>query len=714
MKRHVKITFLSLSVYLLLTGCGSDRAGEVNTSAVAGVVEYIDSDCDGILDTVDADVNGDGVIDNGVDQDADGIKDSADSDLNGDGIVDNNASDSDGDGVIDTYDPDDDNDGLADSVDINVKNHDSDGDGIPDGVDSDIDGNDSDGDGIKDSADVDVDGDGVFDNGIDSDGDGINNTEDTIDDRIDSDNDGLSDAVDPNDNNTDIDDDGIMDGADVDVNGDAIADNGIDSDGDGINNLNDLDDDNDGLLDTEDPSPLEFDADGDGIPDGADADINGDGTNDNGEDSDNDGINDRSDVDVNGDGIEDNGIDSDGDGINNLNDLDDDNDGLTDVEEESRGTDPLLPDSDGDGKADLEEGVLDTDGDNTIDALESNTTDTDNDGVVDERDQDNNNPKNDSDGDGQANIKELECSEGNPLDATKLCEWLTQTPDALVLASSNFIYVPGGFDVDGDGIEESGFWTSAYQARDKGVEISELNVINLVDNYQTFIQENFRLLNSNEEIAYYQTDKLSESLNGKYLDFPNEPTTPRESSLPPYLALVSLKQFEIRDASNNLVAQNFKFLSQKQYVHIMKLLEADLSSGGDGQTLKNNLLGIDVNIPLGGYGTKIYEFGEGNKEYLSNLLLLTDANNTVKFVPDDIESWWEVDIDRIRYHSGSEYGANSILDVGMGVGIYKDNYAVTVRGGSVLDLLQGTAGVESDLETGTTGIGFRGATSYLE
>ncbi|HHD82148.1 MAG TPA: hypothetical protein ENK94_03050 [Campylobacterales bacterium] len=322
-------------------------------------------------------------------------------------------------------------------------------------------------------------------------------------------------------------------------------------------------------------------------------------------------------------------------------------------------------------------------------------------------------PKNDSDGDGQANIKELSCAEGDPLDAAKRCQWLSETPEGLAFASSDFVYIPGGFDVDGDGVEEKGFWTSSYQARARKIEISEFSIINIVGNYRAFIQNNFTLLNSSETIKYYQTDELTESLKGQHLTFSEVASTPRESALAPYLALASLKQFEIRDASNNVVAQDFKFLSLKQYMQITKLLEADLKSGGDGKTIRNNLLGIDVNIPLGSHGTKVYEFAAGKKEYLSELLWLVDENSVVKFFLDDIDSWWGVDMDHVAYHHETQYGANATIDVGMGVGIFKDNYAVMVRGGNVLDLYQGTTGVDSDIDNQDNGIGFRAATAYL-
>ena len=100
-------------------------------------------------------------------------------------------------------------------------------------------------------------------------------------------------------------------------------------------------------------------------------------------------------------------VDTDGDGEIDAVDTDDDNDGVLDTDEATNGTDPLNPDTDGDGKDDGAEGTTDTDGDGKIDALESSIEDADSDGVPDERDAEDANPNNDTDGDTYGNADEV-------------------------------------------------------------------------------------------------------------------------------------------------------------------------------------------------------------------------------------------------------------------------------------------------------------------
>lgn len=379
------------------------------------------------------------------------------------------------------------------------------------------------------------------------------------------------------------------------------------------------------------------------------------------------------------------------------------------------GTDPLNPDSDGDGKGDKEESGQDRDNDGINDALDSSKTDSDGDGVVDESDSDNNDPTNDSDGDGQANLKELACEEGDPLDKTKRCEWLLESDESLIKLSLGFIYVPGGFDVDGDGKDESGFWVSQYQGRGSGEQLSITQTINTVKSYSSFISSNFTLLNSTQAIQGYMTDQLSDTLKAVGLNFTQTKAQSgsRITTLPPYLAVASLLNYKVYDNDHNLIDTTVHLMNNKQYVQIKKLLDADKNSGGDGTKLRNGLLGVDIELPVGTYETRIFEFGNDHKEYLNNLIWLVDSEGTVKFSMDDIQDWWGVDMDSIGYNNGvGGYGANSTIDVGMGAGRNKDHYGVMSRAGINLDLFQGTAGINSDTPDTENGIGFRGVFIY--
>lgn len=109
--------------------------------------------------------------------------------------------------------------------------------------------------------------------------------------------------------------------------------------------------------------------------------------------------------------------DNDLDNIGDAIDTDDDNDGITDIEEQNNNTDSLNNDSDSDGINDGTEGIVDTDDDGIIDALESAIIDVDNDGVFDQQDAENVNPNNDSDNDSFSNADEI-LNETDPLNSS--------------------------------------------------------------------------------------------------------------------------------------------------------------------------------------------------------------------------------------------------------------------------------------------------------
>jgi hypothetical protein len=258
----------------------------------------VDADDDGIPDLVEAgktDSDGNGTIDGYSDADGDGYSDNVDpnddgvagidageanqpvvktTDSGSDGLTDNwtdgsgNPYDTDGDGWVDHLDIDSDDDGMTDNTEGQTTGGhklpagtDTDGDGLDDSYDTDDGGyrvnpTDTDKDGTPDYIDTDSDDDGESDSieSYDTDNDG---TADTSPTAADIDNDGLDDgyddnigSVDPTDGNekayTFPDDDPGQAGGQPDW-----RDAGeLDTDGDGIPDIDDIDDDNDGIMDT--------------------------------------------------------------------------------------------------------------------------------------------------------------------------------------------------------------------------------------------------------------------------------------------------------------------------------------------------------------------------------------------------------------------------------------------------------------------------------
>ncbi len=388
------------------------------------------------------------------------------------------ASDTDGDGLCDGVDPDGDGDSFEDLVDCAP----FDAAIFPgaaescDDTDSDCDGSlvdefaDTDADSEPDCTDLDDDGDGYPDavdcapldavvhplaaescDATDSDCDG-----DLVDGFDDTDGDGTPDCVDDDDDDDGLSDDdeaaGGTDPLDPDSDGDGLSDG--EEAAAGSDPLND-DDDGDGVPTAEEPTG---DTDGDGLPDFLDPDADGDGYPDGDEgtgDADGDGTPDYLDEDADGNGTLDYAEpagDSDGDGIPDYLDLDEDDgpdadpdgDGLSNVGEDDAGTDPLDPDSDGDGSEDGVDCAPRADAVFPGAAVACDGVDDDCDGLVpaDEAD---------DDGDGQR-ICAGDCDDADPLTfdgAPELCDETDNDCDGDT--DEDFEVADWYPDADGDG-----------------------------------------------------------------------------------------------------------------------------------------------------------------------------------------------------------------------------------------------------------------------
>jgi len=514
----------------------------------------------------------------------------------------------------------------------------------------------------------------------------------------------------------------------------------------GVLGVVESDNDGDGISDSDEiniygTNPENNDTDGDGLLDGEE--INSYETNATNPDTDGDGLNDGSEIDTY---------------RTNPTNSDTDNDGLNDaLEVHTYGTNPNNPDTDGDCLLDSFEILnyetnatnVDTDGDTVNDGIEIYAYEGDElnvsclttpetlahgynhqpakDGiptpasdVINALD-----PTNDSDGDGQSNISETKCTEGDVSNPSKTCPSIVDTSKGNVLTRHGYVYVPGGFDVDGDGVKEGGFWMSRYQARASGVQIASEIVIKDVGNVNKYVSTHFKVLNRNIEVLSYKEAKLDETgvLAGSELIFDEESISgiKRVSNFTPYLAEVCLGHYKLNDKNGRDLDINISMPTQKQYIQVKMLLDADLITPnkdgvvGDGRHIRNGILGTDPNVSLLSYSVIIDEFGKDYKEYVRNIVQLRETFNTNTFVDtfsfeNDVPSWWRANSSTFKE---SKEGANATQDLGHGIGPEKDAYAVIVRGGSLLDVTQGVSGALTDDIGHTSGISFRAATDYL-
>jgi len=372
--------------------------------------QQIDTDNDGKTDIAEGtgDTDGDGIPDfresSVLDEDGDTVVDEADI-ANADPCVPSETSAA----CVDTT-KDTDNDGKTD---IEEGTGDSDGDEIPDFRESSL--LDEDSDGVVDEEDI-ANADPCIPSDISA---------ACVDTTQDTDNDGKSDAV---EGNGDRDGDGVPDyleSAILDDDGDGTSNEGdranldpcipstqsepcleqeTDTDGDGKTDLEEGTGDSDGdeIPDFRESSIL--DEDGDGVVDEADEENadpcipseNNDACVDQDKDTDEDGESDLEEGtgDADGDGIPDylesDQLDQDGDTVSDEADEENENPCVPNELNDACGI--LQRDSDDDGKTDLEEGIVDTDGDGLPDYLESAIKDLDGDDVVDELDPINGNP----------------------------------------------------------------------------------------------------------------------------------------------------------------------------------------------------------------------------------------------------------------------------------------------------------------------------------
>jgi hypothetical protein len=440
-------------------------------------------------------------------------------------------------------------------------------------------------------------------------------------------------------------------------------------------------------------------------------------------DPDEDGLNNQEEVD-NGTDPEDPDTDDDGllDGeeVNDIGtdptDPDTDDDGLNDgLEHKVIGTSPISGDSDNDGVTDgievvgtyvdniADGGKVTTAGENKI-AIKDGTLDLDTPisiadwgtqepanihkntftepvDVIDALD-----PMNDSDYDLRPNKNE-KTNSTDPLDQNSKYLWIYEKPAGIAMVNAGYTYIPGGFDLDGDGAKENGFWMAKYEAR--GADSATASI----DNLSQYINAKFSVINATNASGYVTSAALA---SGEALFLP---VYNADSA-----AITGMYGYEAASLVDQTQVENgvaTKLPSNKQYAHTIKLIKAYKLNN-----VKNSLLGYDDNVEEN-YERQIFEVMSNNQEFTSDLVKLDE------FDEQNVPSWWGV---LKTFYNDSDKAAAStdaLVNPDAGLGINQDPYAVIIRGD-----IDSTGVVKMDLRYGVTfgekgDIGFRAASDYV-
>jgi len=399
--------------------------------------------------------------------------------------------------------------------------------------------------------------------------------------------------------------------------------------------------------------------------------------------------------------------DNDGDGLSNgeedkngngkvdegetdPNNRDSDGDGLWDGNEIIRYmTDPLNADSDNDGISDgrevysCDETIFDTEKLSTHRPANVNQEDVPN--TIDALD-----PYNDSDGDGRTNM-------GEKLKGTNGCDpddgyaWANNSCEGMKVAGA--VYIPGGFDVDGDGVDEAGFWFTPYPASSTPPVLEKADYANFKESMENkFNILNGTTLNYSDGRVYHSNDLYSP----KFIDSGDTASEYHSSLYGMDIPLVIDSQ-KIPACVDGANSYSPTIPSNKQYIHVLKLLK----ESADGETIRNNVLGLDINAPKD-YETKVY-YMDRFREYTKDIAILDG------FTPPD---YWEIRSENDISKGDVDNKSWTDIDVGdFNFPGYTDPQAIVVRKGWTIDL---TFGVGSGDATGGNEVLFRMATPYLK
>ncbi len=326
--------------------------------------------------------------------------------------------------------------------------------------------------------------------------------------------------------------------------------------------------------------------------------------------------------------------------------------------------------------------------------------------------------------------------------------WIYEVAPGSIMVKNNFIYIPGGFDVDNDGVNESGFWLSKYEAKKTNEDAN----LSKIDNIISIIVSNFKAYNET-------TNKFDQNLSiDEYLAIPATkiqkldvkktvftPFGKIYNEVSPLEAIISLQDSQIDNG------HYITLPSEKQWMQVVKLIinnpknwtgkkvgEGKLidKNGSKEFIIANNILGLDQNVPIDyeqnvtNLAGSVSEWSLGaidiNKRFIGGDFIGKAEYSDLEYAP----SWWKPILKNQsipltssfgvgKYHNGfSLNGAIDILEVSINGTGDVDRYAIIARGGSNSkddkDLV-GIAAVKLTYGVGYKGptVGFRAASKYI-
>ncbi|RUM64632.1 MAG: hypothetical protein DSZ05_07235 [Sulfurospirillum sp.] len=306
--------------------------------------------------------------------------------------------------------------------------------------------------------------------------------------------------------------------------------------------------------------------------------------------------------------------------------------------------------------------------------------------------------------------------------------YITETARGKKMIARNFVYIPGGFDVDGDGVNEGGFWLAKYEARPT---YGDINISN-ESNISALIKNNFKAFDGTgfgadiNTSTYKEISAVDAGLQPVKVTFNNIDSPVNNISA--LEAVLSLKHSQITDG------YAIGLPSEKEWMQLVKLAvnNPDNWTGGLGVgqlknelIFANGLLGNDTNVPKD-YTQTVSELADSLSEWTTGGYKTADTILGLKSYnaidTSKIPNWW---IPKLQENNttltsvGVYDGRNNITPIENQIinisGTNNGAYALTARG-EPQALHEGiaTARVQYGFAAKRDTIGFRASSAYIK